>query len=187
MFFPMIPVIPPNTLRMSAMQALAKPHRPLYRKVMWTEHEDSLLLEAIEKFGKNWAMVATNVPGRNGKQCRERWSGMLNPELARDAWSPEEDRLLIKLHDEYGNKWAMISTFLPGRSRISLRNRWGWHVRHSFKRTRANVVIPAPEPVGNMGKIEDVKGETEVAEFDPWTDDFSNALWTDTAEPECAY
>ena len=109
--------------------------QPSYRKCMWTEAEDKLLKDAVQQHGvKNWSLISTLVPGRNGKQCRERWSGMLDPELAKEAWSLEEDQLLIKLHSEFGNKWAKISTFLPGRSRISLRNRWSYHVRHNFQR-----------------------------------------------------
>ncbi|OHT16737.1 Myb-like DNA-binding domain containing protein [Tritrichomonas foetus] len=123
--------------------------QPSYRKCMWTEAEDKLLKDAVEAHGvKNWSLISTLVPGRNGKQCRERWSGMLDPDLAKDAWSIEEDQLLVKLHNEYGNKWAKISTFLPGRSRISLRNRWSYHVRHNFQRINS--------PDSNNGSSSDI-------------------------------
>lgn len=120
----------------------ATPHTPSYRKAMWTKAEDDALRQAIALHGtRNWSMVATMVPGRNGKQCRERWSGKLNPNLAKEAWTPEEDEQLIKLHNDLGNKWAIIGTYLPGRSRISLRNRWGWHMRHQFRNVNANPSI----------------------------------------------
>lgn len=120
----------------------SKIKHPSYRKSMWTDAEDNLLREAVELHGtKNWSIVSTLVPGRNGKQCRERWSGMLDPELAREAWTLEEDKLLVQLHNQYGNKWAKISTHLPGRSRISLRNRWSYHVRHNFHRISSSEIL----------------------------------------------
>ena len=30
-------------------------------------------------------------------------------------WSKEEEYEMYRLHDEYGNKWAIISQKLPGR------------------------------------------------------------------------
>ncbi|OHT15860.1 myb-related protein 3R-1-like protein [Tritrichomonas foetus] len=107
---------------------------PHYRKVMWNDEEDNRLRLMVSKFGNdNWNRVSKLMPGRNAKQCRERWAGILSPELRREAWTSQEDELLIKLHEQYGNKWALLSTFLPGRSRIGLRNRWNLHKRHQLK------------------------------------------------------
>ena len=108
-----------------------KKHVPQYRKVMWTKAEDDKLRSIVAKYGTdNWNKVAKSMQGRNAKQCRERWSGILSPELNKEAWTPQEDALLIQLHNQFGNKWALISTYLPGRSRIGLRNRWNLHMRH---------------------------------------------------------
>lgn len=129
-------------------------HVPQYRKVMWTQEEDDRLRAAVQHHGtKNWNRVAKSMPGRNGKQCRERWAGMLSPELSKEAWTPQEDALLIQLHNQYGNKWALISSFLPGRSRIGLRNRWSLHVRR-HKRGLRGLCDEIPE-------IEEPKKDTE--------------------------
>jgi myb proto-oncogene protein len=39
----------------------------------WTEDEDAKLKMLVEKQGaSNWSEIATHLPGRIGKQCRER-------------------------------------------------------------------------------------------------------------------
>ena len=49
----------------------------------------------------------------NNWNCR--WHNHLNPEIRKDAWTPEEERALINAHRVYGNKWAEIAKALPGR------------------------------------------------------------------------
>lgn len=111
---------------------IKSPKLPSYRKAMWTEIEDQLLLAAVKQHGThNWGIVAASVAGRTRKQCRERWSGKLNPELAKDPWTDEEDKKLKELHNKFGNKWALIAVHLSGRSPIMLKNRWGYILRHS--------------------------------------------------------
>lgn len=42
-------------------------------KKAWTPSEDKMLQEIVEKNGAHrWSTVATYLPGRMGKQCRER-------------------------------------------------------------------------------------------------------------------
>ena len=31
------------------------------------------IVPALFKGGPNWALVATHIPGRTGRECRERW------------------------------------------------------------------------------------------------------------------
>jgi hypothetical protein len=44
-----------------------------------------------------------------------RWHNHLNPNIKREAWTEQEDLMLIHAHQLYGNKWAEIAKFLPGR------------------------------------------------------------------------
>ena len=40
-------------------------------------------------------MIAAQLPGRIGKQCRERWFNHLAPEVKKGEWPAEEDRLIM--------------------------------------------------------------------------------------------
>lgn len=94
-------------------------------KTKWTFDEDVRLKEAVEKFGTDsWIRISQFVPGRNSKQCRERWMGQLAPSIRKDSWSREEDEILMQQHELIGNKWTTIATLLPGRSAINVKNRW---------------------------------------------------------------
>jgi hypothetical protein len=53
---------------------------------------------------------------RTGKQCRERYQNHLRPEINKNDWSAEEDKIVMKMKEELGSQWAKISTFLVGRS-----------------------------------------------------------------------
>lgn len=46
---------------------------PTLIKGPWTKEEDEIVLKLVLRHGpKNWTFIAQNLPGRIGKQCRER-------------------------------------------------------------------------------------------------------------------
>jgi hypothetical protein len=116
-----------------------RPHVPFARNVggaqkrKWTPAEDQLLDAAVAQFGQeSWRRIATLVHGRNSKQCRERWLGHMAPDNTKDQWSAQEDMILVERQALTGNQWAKIKTFLPGRSLISIKNRWNWLCRRDI-------------------------------------------------------
>lgn len=82
----------------------------------WSKEEDEIITQMVNKLGpKKWSTIAQALPGRIGKQCRERWHNHLNPGINKDAWTQDEEIRLIHAHQTYGNKWAELTKFLPGR------------------------------------------------------------------------
>ena len=92
----------------------------------WTVEQDDQLRTAVKKHGeKNWKAIADSVPGRTDSQCLHRWTKVLNPQIKKGLWQPEEDALLAKLVLENGPKgWTKIAQQLPGRIGKQCRERW---------------------------------------------------------------
>ena len=80
-----------------------------------------------------WPDVASSIPDRSGKQCRERYLNHLAPGVNNRDWSPKEDALIFRLHNIYGSKWTKISGYLAGRSDNSCKNRYALIVRRMNK------------------------------------------------------
>ncbi|NP_001312123.1 uncharacterized protein LOC107775040 isoform X1 [Nicotiana tabacum] len=105
----------------------------------WSKEEDDLIVELVEKYGcKKWSFIAKSMPGRIGKQCRERWHNHLDPTIKRDAWTEQEESVLCHYHQIYGNKWAEIARFLPGRTDNAIKNHW-----NSSVKKRLNLNLPS--------------------------------------------
>lgn len=44
-----------------------------------------------------------------------RWYNILDPAITKEAWTTAEELALIHAHHFYGNKWAKLKKYLPGR------------------------------------------------------------------------
>ena len=80
----------------------------------WTSNEDNILKEQVQKYGtQNWVVIARYLPGRLGRQCRERWHNVIDPTIVRREWTREEDEFILMMFNSIGSKWSQISKMDP--------------------------------------------------------------------------
>ncbi len=72
---------------------------PNLTKGPWTKEEDEIVKNMVSTNGpRKWSDIAKYLPGRIGKQCRERWFNHLNPNINKKRWTEEEDLAIMEAH-----------------------------------------------------------------------------------------
>lgn len=84
-------------------------------------------------FKNKWVEISKRVPGRNSKQCRERWFNNLDPSVNHGPWTEEEDAKLLQLAEQYNQSWAKMQRKLPGRTVNTVKTRF-----HTLRREKLN-------------------------------------------------
>ncbi len=64
----------------------------------WSREEDAKIMCRMSDSDTcyKWALIAFDLPGRSGKQVRERWTNQLNPQIKTSAWTEDEDSIVIQ-------------------------------------------------------------------------------------------
>ena len=112
--------------------------RPGIVKGGWTQEEDNLLINLIKKYGKNWSLISTYIPSKNGKQIRDRYVNKLDKDLKKGKFTSEDDSKIFKLYQKYGRMWTKISRFFDGRTGDMIKNRFYSNIRKKINSLKNN-------------------------------------------------
>ena len=142
--------------------------RKKFSKQVWTHAEDEKLREAVERVNKTntsmfWSKVAESLPGRVGRQCRDRWVNHLRPKVNKEVWTKDEDQLLFDAIQTHGTQWSEISRLkiLPGRTDLSLKNRYYSCLRREERKGRAQTGTRAVSRLPLRVKTDPAKEEMD--------------------------
>jgi hypothetical protein len=111
----------------SSIPMARKPRaKPIFRPhSKFTIDEDFKLRQLVNEHGpKAWRVIAKYLPGRNSRQCRERWLNYLNPALNTQPWTAVEDLLLEQTHAAIGPRWVYMMNLFPNRTDGMIKNRF---------------------------------------------------------------
>lgn len=134
-----------------------RPSKKPHPRFPFSKDEDAKLKELVNCYGTNWNAISEKMGNRNARQCKERWTNYLSPNVIMKPWTSEEDEFLKNKLAEFGPKWVKISTYFQNRTDIQLKNRWFVLMRKEVKH------IPKSErEKGQKNK----EKEKQISEFD---------------------
>ncbi|XP_051140883.1 transcription factor MYB20-like [Andrographis paniculata] len=116
------------------------------KKGPWTPEEDKKLTDFILANGHCCWRALPKLAGllRCGKSCRLRWTNYLRPDLKRGLLSEAEEKLVIDLHAQIGNRWSKIAAQLPGRTDNEIKNHWNTLIKKKLKKMGIDPVTHQP-------------------------------------------
>ncbi|GAB4827287.1 hypothetical protein Ancab_034176 [Ancistrocladus abbreviatus] len=106
------------------------------KKGPWTAEEDKKLINFILNNGQCCWRAVPKLAGllRCGKSCRLRWTNYLRPDLKRGLLSEYEEKMVVDLHAQLGNRWSKIASHLPGRTDNEIKNHWNTHIKKKLRK-----------------------------------------------------
>ena len=132
-----IPDFQTRSFPQQPQQFISPPQPTKPAKSKFTLEEDEVLTQLVmTSVVLDWNQIASKIPNRNPRQCRERWQNYLDPHLTQNEWTEEEDKLIIQKQEELGSRWNAIARFFKGRSGNSIRNRYLMIQRHNEKKAK---------------------------------------------------
>ena len=93
-------------------------------KKNFSKKEDEILIELVNKYGQHWNTIAGLMERRTARQCKERYEMYLDPNINKDPFTLEEDKLLLTLVQKHGTCWTRILKYFDKRTSSQIKNRW---------------------------------------------------------------
>jgi hypothetical protein len=99
--------------------------RPVIHRARFRPQEDRALGFLVAQYGvRDWRLIARHLPGRTGRQCRDRWNHYLAAEALERSWTPDEDARLWQAAAEHGPRWDRVAEALAPRTPMQVHQRW---------------------------------------------------------------
>lgn len=105
-------------------------------------------MQLVRTHGMDWVFMVHYFPGKTPSCLRRRWQNKLDPKINKARWTGEEDDLIMKLFQEHGGNWKLMSQKLLGRPPTVIKN-------HFYGALKRRVMY---------GKVAENKGITKLAE-----------------------
>ena len=121
----------------------------------FTPEEDEKLKKLVNSFGDSaWDEISSMMPGRNPRQCHDRYTYYLSPFINNSPFTEEEDKRIIRLQPIYNGRWVSMAKKFKGRTEVQLKNRWNT-LRKLQNRSEKQYSPPVEKAYTN-----DISGET---------------------------
>ena len=124
----------------------------------WTLEDDEKLSRVAKDCNYDWKLIAEEFPGRSTSEVEQRWRYRIDPNTKKSTWSKEEDEILLMMHQKFGGKWKLISSYLPGRLPNSIKNRF-------YAKLYKKQVKPIKEPSLKAQSIFEEEDELMIESF----------------------
>jgi hypothetical protein len=143
------------------------------RKCKFSPEEDLQLTDLVAVHGdEDWITISCLMPGRNPRQCRERWRHSLSPTVSLTPFTADEDALLRGKYAEMGPKWKAMAARFNARTDIMLKNRWLLLDRHQKRAETAPLAVKLPDKRALILPAIERRPPVETEPTDiPWSDD----------------
>lgn len=138
-----------------------------FKKGTWTPEEDRKLAAYVTRYGCwNWRQLPKFAGlARCGKSCRLRWMNYLRPNIKRGNYTKEEDEIILKLHEQLGNKWSIIAEHLPGRTDNEIKNHWHTSLKKiSKQQSSSSTQNPQPKKRSSSNRAKKQDRETSFSQ-----------------------
>lgn len=89
----------------------------------WSQEEDTLLVELIQRIGLKWRFLEKYFPDKTKNDIYKRFY-RINPKVKKGKFSSEEDQQLVELIKINGFNWAKISKIIRNRTAKQIRSRY---------------------------------------------------------------
>lgn len=137
----------------------------------FTKEEDERLIQLVKKDdARKWSRIASKMSGRSARQCRERYTNFLSPEISQKTWTEDEDQILLNKYEEYGSNWPKISDFLSGRNDKEVKNRCHLLNRRKENSKKHNRYARWTDEI-NLSKVPEQSDKNPIESLPPVTTD----------------